>query len=39
MNIHDVIIQASIVTLGVLVAQIIKLIVNASADLIFGRDE
>lgn len=39
MNIHDVIIQASIVTFGVLVAQIIKLIVNASDDLIFGRDE
>lgn len=39
MNIHDVMIQASIVTLGVLIAQIIKLIVNALTDFIFGRDE
>lgn len=39
MDIHDVIIQVSIVTLGVLIAQIFKLIVDAIADLIFGREE
>lgn len=39
MDIHDVIIQASIVTLGVLAAYIIKLAIDFVADLIFGRDE
>lgn len=36
---EDVILQVSIVTLGMVIAQIFKLIVDAIADLIFGRDE
>lgn len=39
MDMEDVILQVSIVTLGMVIAQIFKLIVDAIADLIFGRDE
>lgn len=39
MDMYDVIIQVSIVTHGVLIAQIFKIIINFVADLIFGRDE
>lgn len=38
MDIHDVMIQASIVTLGVLIAHIIKLVINFVADLICGEE-
>lgn len=39
MDMEDVILQVSIVTLGMVIAQIFKLIVDAIADLIFGREE
>ena len=39
MDIHDVIIQASVVTLGLLAAYFIKLVIDFVADLICGKDE
>ena len=38
MDIHDVIIQASVVALGVLAAYFIKLVINFVADLICGEE-